>query len=61
MPQTISIGDDSVAANMAFGVAEGEIDSERVEHAARVPNLHDFVVTELPEGYGTKGTQLRSD
>ena len=53
VPQQIFISDDSVAANIAFGMSEKLVDSGRIEHAARVANLHDFVVTELPEGYDT--------
>jgi ABC-type multidrug transport system fused ATPase/permease subunit len=44
---------DSVAANIAFGVNANEIDHQAVERAARIANLHEFVVTELPQGYAT--------
>lgn len=53
VPQQIYLGDDTVAANIALGIPEDMRSQEAVEHAARVANLHDFVVTELPNGYDT--------
>ena len=51
VPQTIFLIDDTVAANIAFGVNETDI--EKVERAARIADLHDFIVDELPDGYDT--------
>ena len=42
-----------MAANIAFGVYPNDIDQSAVEHAAKIANLHDFVVNEMPEGYAT--------
>jgi len=53
VPQQIYLCDESVAANIAFGMQPEEIDMSRVEHAARIAKLHGFVIGELPEGYGT--------
>jgi ABC-type multidrug transport system fused ATPase/permease subunit len=53
VPQSIFLCDDTVANNIAFGVSSDAIDMAAVERAARVANLHDFVVNELPEGYAT--------
>lgn len=53
VPQQIYLGDDTVAANIALGIPEDMRSQEAVEHAARVANLHDFVITELPNGYET--------
>ena len=53
VPQQIFLSDDSVAANIAFGRSEEDIDRGAVERAARAANLHDFIVKELPEGYDT--------
>jgi ABC-type multidrug transport system fused ATPase/permease subunit len=62
VPQNIFLADDSVAANIAFGVAEQHIDQAAVERAARIANLHDFVVGMLPDGYrtsvGERGVRL---
>ncbi|MBA4155850.1 MAG: ABC transporter ATP-binding protein [Gemmatimonadetes bacterium] len=52
VPQHIFLTDDSIAANIAFGVPAAEIDLEQVERAARVAHLHDFIQT-LPSGYAT--------
>jgi ABC-type multidrug transport system fused ATPase/permease subunit len=60
--QQIFLIDDSVAANIAFGIAADAIDMAAVERAARVANLHDFVTGELPQGYqtavGERGVRL---
>lgn len=53
VPQSIFLGDASVADNIAFGVEPGEVDREAVERAARIANIHDFVVNELTQGYDT--------
>lgn len=54
VPQTIYLTDDTIAANIAFGRVASEIDHAAVERAARIAALHDFVVSELPQGYQTK-------
>jgi ABC-type multidrug transport system fused ATPase/permease subunit len=60
--QHIFLSDESVAANIALGVPEEEIDLEAVERAARLAHLHDFVVASLPDGYhtvvGERGVRL---
>ena len=53
VPQHIFLADQSVSANIALGLPEKQIDQEAVERAARLANLHDFVVDELPQGYAT--------
>ena len=53
VPQQIFLADDTVAANIAFGVPADEIDQEAVVRAAKIANLHDFVVGSLPKGYAT--------
>lgn len=62
VPQEIFLSDDTVAANIAFGVDPKRIDIEAVEHAAKIANLHDFVTSELPFKYqttvGERGVRL---
>jgi len=53
VPQQIFLSDDSVAANIAFGIEPKNIDYKSIERAAKIANLHDFVLKELPEGYKT--------
>ncbi|MCG9101364.1 ATP-binding cassette domain-containing protein [Laribacter hongkongensis] len=54
VPQQIFLIDDSITANIAFGVAPEAVDHTAVEYAARVANLHDFIIHELPAGYATQ-------
>ena len=54
VPQAIYLADDTVAANIAFGVPHAEIDRAAVEQAARNASIHDFIVDELPAGYDTE-------
>jgi ABC-type multidrug transport system fused ATPase/permease subunit len=53
VPQQIYLADDSVAANIAFGIKPEQIDQVAVERAAKIANLHEFVISELPQGYAT--------
>ena len=54
VPQQIFLTDDSVAANIAFGVPPRDIDQTKVERAANAASLHEFISTELPQGYATR-------
>jgi ABC-type multidrug transport system fused ATPase/permease subunit len=54
VPQQIFLSDDTVAANIAFGLKADDIDHAAVEQAARIAELHDFVMRELPNGYATR-------
>jgi ABC-type multidrug transport system fused ATPase/permease subunit len=62
VPQQIYLADDTIAANIAFGVDAKDIDQEAVERAARIANLHDFVINDLPKQYqtavGERGVRL---
>jgi ABC-type multidrug transport system fused ATPase/permease subunit len=53
VPQQIFLSDQSIRNNIAFGLKEPQIDDKRVEEAARIAQLHDFVMKELPHGYDT--------
>jgi ABC-type multidrug transport system fused ATPase/permease subunit len=53
VPQQIFLVDDSVARNIAFGLPAAGVDQERVEAAARVAQIHEFITTEMPAGYAT--------
>lgn len=54
VPQTIFLADSTLAANIAYGQPADRIDMQAVEAAARLACLHDFVMTDLPEGYSTR-------
>lgn len=62
VPQQIFLADDTVAANIAFGIDPKNINQEAVEHAAKIANLHEFVIKELPSQYkttiGERGVRL---
>lgn len=53
IPQEIFLTDDSIRANIAFGVPEDAIDDDAVFRAATWAQIHDFIST-LPNGYGTE-------
>ncbi|MGE4294600.1 MAG: ABC transporter ATP-binding protein [Campylobacterales bacterium] len=53
VPQHIFLADDTVAANIAFGVPNAQINHQAVEDAARMAQVHEFVVG-LPDGYDTE-------
>jgi ABC-type multidrug transport system fused ATPase/permease subunit len=53
VPQFIYLSDNTMTRNIAFGVPDDEIDMMAVERAAKIANLHDFIVNELPQGYET--------
>jgi ABC-type multidrug transport system fused ATPase/permease subunit len=53
VPQQIYLTDDTVAANIAFGIDPADIDYSSVHRAARIANLHDFIMHELSDRYNT--------
>ena len=53
VPQQIYLSDDTIASNIAFGVNKEDINLNAVEIAAKISNLHDFVIKNLNEGYDT--------
>ena len=59
VPQNLYITDDTLAANIAFGVAPGSIDMARVRDAARTAQLHDFIEG-LEDGYQTRAGERGS-
>jgi|TARA_A100001234_G_scaffold174903_1_gene156494 ABC-type multidrug transport system fused ATPase/permease subunit len=54
VPQQIFLIDDTIAANIAFGVEIENIDQKAVERAARIAKLEEFIINELPSKYKTK-------
>ena len=53
VPQEIYLADDTVSANIALGRDPKHIDQNAVESAAKIANVHDFIVNELPLNYQT--------
>ena len=62
VPQHIYLSDDTVSANIAFGVNSNDINQKAVEKASKIANLHQFVLDELPNKYqttiGERGVRL---
>lgn len=52
IPQTIYLMDDTIRANIAFGVSEAQIDEAQLDRALREAQLDKFVHS-LPEGMNT--------
>ena len=62
VPQQIYLSDDTVAANIAFGIESEEINQEALERASKIANLQEFIINELPKQYqtviGERGVRL---
>jgi ATP-binding cassette subfamily C protein len=62
VPQEIYLIDDTIRANIAYGIPVREIDDERIRLAAKIAAIDQFIETELPEGYqtmvGERGVRL---
>ena len=62
VPQNIYLSDDSIAANIAFGVEKSKIDYEKVKKFAKLAEIDEFIENLLPNGYetfvGERGTKL---
>jgi len=62
VPQHIYLSDNTISANIAFGVEPKNINQESVEKASRIANLHEFIINELPKKYqstvGERGVRL---
>ena len=62
VPQHIYLTDDTIEANIAFGLDPKDINQEAVEKASKIANLHEFIMHELPNKYqttiGERGVRL---
>ncbi len=54
VPQNIYLIDDTIEANIAFGVKKNLVNSNKVKKVSNIANLHNFITNELPHGYQTK-------
>ena len=53
VPQEVFLTDDTVAANIAFGIPEEEIDFDRVCNVAKTAQIFEFIETDLQDGFNT--------
>lgn len=62
VPQEIFLTDDTIEANIAFGVDPARVDRDRVREVARAAQLSHLVEEEMPDGYqtltGERGVRL---
>ena len=55
VPQHISLIDESISANIALGEGPEDLNMDSViDSAAKVANIHEFINSELENGYKTK-------
>lgn len=52
--QYIYLHDTSIAKNIALGLKDEEIDLNKIQYAAKLAHIHDFIMNELPQGYQTE-------
>jgi ABC-type multidrug transport system fused ATPase/permease subunit len=53
VPQNFYLSDDSITANIAFGLSNEKINQQRIEEVCKTANIHDFITDELPFKYST--------
>lgn len=53
VPQNIYLSNDTIEANIAFGIPKEEIDSEAIVKAAQLAQIHTFITSELEDSYKT--------
>jgi ABC-type multidrug transport system fused ATPase/permease subunit len=54
VPQQIYLADDTLEANIAFGIEPKNFDKKKIERVAKIAQLHEFVINELPLKYDTR-------
>jgi ABC-type bacteriocin/lantibiotic exporter with double-glycine peptidase domain len=54
VPQQIYLFDSSISQNISFGENPENINHKRVEEVAKIANIHNFIIKELPDKYNTR-------
>jgi ABC-type multidrug transport system fused ATPase/permease subunit len=54
VPQQIYLSDESIAKNIAFGLETNKINYKLLINSAKIANLHNFIMDNLPDNYDTK-------
>ena len=62
VPQQIYLADDTITGNIAFGVDADKVNQKSLKRAAKIANLDQFIMNELPKKYetyiGERGVRL---
>lgn len=62
VPQDVFLIDDTITANIAFGIPTAEVDRDAVIRAAAAAQILDFIEQDLPEGFdsvvGERGVRI---
>jgi len=62
VPQDIYLIDDTIEANIAFGIPSGQVDHASLREAASGAQILDFIENDLPNGFkttvGERGVRL---
>ena len=53
VPQEVFLADSSIAENIALGVPVNQIDWRSIYKSAEVAQIHDFIMSDLEDGYQT--------
>lgn len=53
VPQNIYLSDDTIAANIAFGIEPKNINHEQIIAVSKIANIHNYISEELPLKYQT--------
>ena len=53
VPQDIFLVDDTIKANIALGIPKKDIDQSAIERAAKLANIHEFIMEKTNHGYDT--------
>ena len=54
VPQQIYLIDDTIMANIAFGVEREKIDYNKLVEVCEIAEIHDYITNELPDKYETQ-------
>ncbi|TDT43459.1 ABC-type bacteriocin/lantibiotic exporter with double-glycine peptidase domain [Halospina denitrificans] len=54
VPQDIFLVDATVAENIALGIPKAKIDHQKVEECARMAQVHEFIINQMPQQYETE-------
>lgn len=53
VPQDIFLADATVAENIALGIPKAKINHRKVEQCARMAQVHEFIMNQMPQQYET--------